>query len=62
MRHDDHYRNLPWANWPWQKCIAVTIDAYGRCRCELKSGHDGDHRAERGMYDVVWTNEQRFEG
>lgn len=45
---------LPWARWPWQACQAVTLDGYGRCRCDLEQGHDGDHRAERGMYDIVW--------
>lgn len=49
-----------WARWPWQKCIAVTIDEYGRCRCELKHGHNGDHRAERGMWDVTWSSESRI--
>lgn len=39
---------------PWQACQAVTLDGYGRCRCDLEQGHDGDHRAERGMYDIVW--------
>lgn len=45
---------IAWARWPWQTCVAVTLDVYGKCRCDLKKGHAGAHRAERGTYDVVW--------
>lgn len=51
---------LPWAKWPWEQCQAVTIDVYGRCRCDLKRGHDGEHRAERGMYDLTWSADSRM--
>lgn len=50
-------RNSRWARWPWERCPAVTIDAYGPCRCDLKRGHYGGHIAERGMYDVRWSHE-----
>lgn len=47
----------PWALWPWARCKAATIDEYGKCRCDLRRGHEGHHVAERGMYDVVWSPE-----
>lgn len=53
---------IEWSSWPWQTCPARTIDAHGRCRCDLRKGHDGDHRADRGMYDVVWSPEYRMVG
>ena len=48
-----------WARWPWQTCRAVTYDEYGTCRCDLRKRHGGHHRAERGMYDVVWSSVPR---
>lgn len=45
-------KDLPWANWFWNKCPARTGDGVS---CDLEKGHeDFPHVATRGVYDVVW--------
>lgn len=49
------------AEYPWAKAFrprCVARAAFGRDdspRCELVPGHEGPHRADRGMFDAVWT-------
>jgi hypothetical protein len=53
---------IPWARWPWQRCPAVLDDGQDIARCDLRRGHrpSQPHRAERGMYDLVWTEQIRM--
>lgn len=53
---------LPWARWPWQACGArARPDTTGQdstvVACDLRRGHFDAHRAERGMYHVVWSEQ-----
>jgi hypothetical protein len=54
-RKDDSYE---WSTWPWTRCHSVADE--GRPgeypRCDLKRKHRGPHRAERGMYDLIWDS------
>lgn len=50
-----------WSRWPWDRCKAVTYGFQGETmRCDLVKRHGGHHRAERGMYDVVWDSVPRM--
>lgn len=51
-------RTIPWAQ-PWRRrCPGIAVDPfYGPVRCDLRRTHPGhSHRAEHGMYDLVWDD------
>lgn len=51
--HAPRLAHLPWATWPWNRCVARREN---RSRCDLRRGHEGDHVLERGVSgDWPWS-------
>jgi hypothetical protein len=39
------------------RCPAVALGYGERYRCDERRGHAGQHRTDRGMYDVAWIDD-----
>lgn len=59
---------IPWRSLGKRACPAVAADRQTNpngtlhiepVRCDLVRGHRDSHRAERGMYDLLWDDELR---
>lgn len=45
-----------WVKWWQRRCPAVAVVGVGNYpHCDLRLGHGGNHCAERGMYNEVWS-------
>jgi hypothetical protein len=39
------------------RCPAVAVQHGERYHCDERRNHGAKHRTDRGMYDVVWTDD-----